>query len=382
MDTTQKKILYVITKANFGGAQRYVYELAVASKSRGYEVVVATGGNGVLTEKLATARISTHIIRGLSRDIGFLREIRAFADLYTLIRAERPDVIHLNSSKAALLGACAARLLRVPQIIFTAHGWPFLERRPCFWRMCMWLLSWITALLSHYVIVVSKHDKTCAHMIGTRRKTHVIYPAVPSIQFETRERARKILQEHGMRIPQSDALWIVSIAEYVPNKNLLTGIEAVHTAIREQNCACVYILIGTDGDDRKMLESYIQKQNLHETIQLLGYIEDARALLLAFDLFLLPSKKEGLPYALLEAGRARLPCIASNVGGIPEIITHKHSGILFPPHDTASLVHELSAVLNDPKHGASYGNMLYDHVAHTFDFETMVEKTIALYSTH
>ena len=124
------RILYLITKANWGGAQRYVYDLATAAKTQGYDVSVAYGEEGPLAPRLRASGIPAERIRGLARDIGWLREARAFFSLLRLLRRERPEVIHINSSKAGILGCLAARFTGVPRIIFTAHGWAFNEARP------------------------------------------------------------------------------------------------------------------------------------------------------------------------------------------------------------------------------------------------------------
>src|SRR3989344_3025635 len=103
------KILYIITKASRGGAQKYVYDLATAASKSGHEVVVAYGEPGELVTQLEAAGIRTLLLPTLTRDVGLEREWRAFWLLRSMLRSERPDVVHLNSSKAAGLGAFAAR---------------------------------------------------------------------------------------------------------------------------------------------------------------------------------------------------------------------------------------------------------------------------------
>ena len=118
------KILYVITKANWGGAQKYVYELATAMKERGHEVAVAYGTEGLLAERLGQAGIRTLPIGGLSRDIDAKAEVSAWRSLLSLIKEEQPDLVHVNSSKGGL-ALIAARIAGIRRIIFTAHGWAF-----------------------------------------------------------------------------------------------------------------------------------------------------------------------------------------------------------------------------------------------------------------
>src|SRR3989344_4800606 len=104
----KKKILFVITKSNWGGAQRYVYDIATNMPRDRFELVVAAGGDGVLIDKLKSAGIQTIAIRALDRDISIIKEILSFFSLLAIYRRERPSVIHANSSKAGGVAATAA----------------------------------------------------------------------------------------------------------------------------------------------------------------------------------------------------------------------------------------------------------------------------------
>lgn len=375
----KKKILYIITKSNLGGAQRYVLDLATSLPKEEFDVAVAFGGNGVLKEKLEEAGIRTHVISHFERDINLWKEIGAMRELAQIIKKERPDVVHLNSSKAGGSGAFVARLLRVPRIIFTAHGWPFFEERGVVWKTLVWLFSYLTTLLVHDVIVVSKNDLRNARMYGLTRSLTQIHTALPRIHLMQREGARTSLISHGAHSPAPDALWIGSIAEYVHNKNLLFAIQAVEAVQRKISIPLFYTLIGVDGGERPLLENYIQDHNLGDSIQLLGFIDNARAHLPAYDIFLLPSLKEGLPYVLLEAGVAGVPVIASNVGGIPEVVTYEKEGLLIDPKNHSSLEEALLKLIEHPELRQTYSNALTSKVTANFGIGKMLQKTIDLY---
>ena len=138
------KILYLITKAQYGGAQGYVYDLATHADKAGHDVLVGFGGTGLLKERLEKAKIRTHEISSLYRDISFKDDVRGFFELIRLMKNEVPDIVHLNSSKMGGLGALAARIVnarthvtnlvgvkRSPiRIIFTGHVDYGLRRQP------------------------------------------------------------------------------------------------------------------------------------------------------------------------------------------------------------------------------------------------------------
>jgi len=151
-------VLFVITKSNWGGAQRYVYDLATNLPKNTFEVAVALGGSGELTSMLGSAGVRTISIEHLERDIHFFNEFRVFRTLLALYNKEQPDVVHLNSTKIGGLGSFAGRIAKVQRIIFTVHGWAFNEERNSLFRLALWFFSWLTIIFCHKVITISYHD--------------------------------------------------------------------------------------------------------------------------------------------------------------------------------------------------------------------------------
>src|SRR5690606_1306505 len=105
-----KKILYVITKANWGGAQKYVFDLACHSQKNGFDSLVAFGQGGKLQKKLTDHNVKTIKIENLDRDISIIKDFLVFLDLLKIFTKEKPDIIHLNSSKIGGLGALAGQI--------------------------------------------------------------------------------------------------------------------------------------------------------------------------------------------------------------------------------------------------------------------------------
>ena len=372
------KILYVITKSNFGGAQKYVYELAVEMKRQGYVVAVACGGRGELVDRLKSADITTYEVKGLERDISILKEIKAIVSLTKIIYQIKPGIIHLNSAKAGLLGSIIARLLRVPKIIFTAHGWPFLEPRSRTWQNLAWLGSYFTSLLSHHIINVSQFDFQHGKMPGVQSKSSVIHTAISEFPLLSREEARNLLIGEEKTEQHRSNLWLVSVAELNHNKNHATAIDAVAEFNTTHANKIFYTIIGS-GDLQNSLKDQVNLRGLNDYVQFLDYVENANQYLLAFDIFLLPSKKEGLPYALLEAGLAGLPCIASRVGGIPEVISDGESGLLTDPNNHMTIVNALDLMINYPNQRFLYSENLRQDIQTKFNFSKMVEGTKSIY---
>ena len=123
------KVLYLITKSNWGGAQRYVFDLATSLPADSYEVCVACGGDGEMRKKLLANGVRVVTIESLERNISLKKELLAFREISKIVREEMPDILHVNSSKAGIVGTLIGRIKRVPKVIFTSHGWAFNEDR-------------------------------------------------------------------------------------------------------------------------------------------------------------------------------------------------------------------------------------------------------------
>lgn len=382
MDTERKKILFVITKSNFGGAQRYVYELATSLPKDAFDVTVAFGGDGMLKQKLETAGIKTREIKSFARDINLGKEIKSLFELSKIIQEIKPDIIHLNSSKAGGSGALIARIKGVPKIVFTAHGWPFLEDRNILWKSIVWLLSWTTSLLAHITILVSEYDRNHAHMPLVQKKFTVIHTALPRIDFLTRQTARQILFTNEIIEAHQNDVLLTTMAELTQNKNILTAIKAVYTYNRSEAPQKIFYTIMGEGELFSSLREQVRLHGMEHEVHFSGYIPEARIYLNAFDIFLLPSYKEGLPYALLEAGYAGLPSIASAVGGIPEIIENEKNGLLINPKDQKTIVNALWKYTTDTEGRLQHSALLKTKIDSSFNLITMLEKTIAVYKSH
>lgn len=381
----RKKILFVITKAAWGGAQRYVYDLALAAREAGYEVVLTVGlpgpgGAGPLTEHLASAGIRVAPLP-LRQRRNFFADLVTFGPLFSLIRfmrEERPDIVHTNSAKGGGLGCLAARIAGVSCILFTAHGWEFNAPRGPLSRAGMRFFSWLTILLSHQTICVSDAiAEDVLHWPGVRARLTVIKNGVLHTAQIPRADARAALLPGHERDQ-----WLGMVSELHPTKRIEDAIEAfalLNGGLRNPRFETILVIIG-EGGERAKLEHLIHERGLTGRVFLLGFVANAEQYLSALDLFLHTSQSEALGYAILEAGNARLPVVATRVGGIPEIIEDGVSGLLVPPHAPRAIAAALEELLANPARTEQLGEHLYARVVRDFSQEEMIKKTLALYA--
>ncbi len=378
METNKpKKVLFLITKSNWGGAQRYVYDLATALNRNEFEPVVALGGNGTLVDMLHHAGIRTITIKSLVRDVDAKQELTLVRELYSIFRTEKPDVLHLNSSKAGAMGAFVGRLARVRRIIFTAHGWAFNEDRPFWQRLIIKAIHYATVVLSHHTIAVSSGMMREMNWPGVQTKMSVINPGRSiGVMFTKAEAREKIVDFFPALLSYQNDPWLVCVAELHPIKRHQVLFEAVRS-LTATNPHLRLICIG-DGQLRTSLEAWVKDRGMAEHIFVVGSLHEAARFLKAFDLFVLASKSESYGYVLHEAGLAGLPIVATNVGGITDIVTDNKTGLLIPPDNSPALAGALSSILTDDE----LATTLKTNIAVVLKdrtIEAMATKTVTLY---
>ena len=372
------KILYLITQSSWGGAQKYVFELAQALQNEN-EIVVACGGKGELAEKLKQENIKIISLKYLKRDISFYSDIKAYFEIKKMLKSEKPDIAHLNSSKAGILGSFAARKLPI-KVIYTVHGAVFTAAFNKMYRMIFKFLEKWTAKYKDKIIIVSENDKRLwlANKLCNKEKLVTIYNGInlkEEENFLAKEKALMFLTKqfddlNGKRV-------IGSIANFYAEKNIFFLISSFKKLIQEKE-DLMLVIIG-DGRERKKIEICIQEKELQGRVLLLGFIENASQYLKAFDIFVLPSKKEGFPFVLLEAFLAKVPIIASDVGGIPEMVTDEKTGLLFEVNNEDKFIMQIKKLLADVQLKNQLVENGYVRVKERFSFNDFITKTKRVY---
>ena len=389
-DKSTKKILFIITKSVWGGAQKYVFDMATSLPKDQFEPIVAGGGKGIMAEKIISAGLPYLEIKSFQRDINFWKEIFSFFEILKILFKTKPDIVHVSSSKAggtagvAILFYTAIKKAVKPfrmtspydregekasplsdnylavkpprgglTAIFTVHGWAFLESRPRWQISLIKLASKITCLFYDKVICVSQNDynEAIKNKIAPARKLTVIHIGInpADYNFLSKKEARAQLRDSVSKLGlETESLVIGTIGEATKNKGHKYLIEA-------------------------------SKKFPDIKLNIISNIPNASKYLKNFDIFVLPSLKEGLPYAVLEAGLAGLPVIASNVGGIPEIIENGKEGLLIPPADPEELSVAIKKLIKDKTLCENLAKNLREKIQKEFSLEKMLEQTISLY---
>lgn len=383
-----KKILYLITQTKWGGAQKYVLELA-RYFGQDNEVHVAYGEiNDLDSNFLETCQklnIKTIPVPYLMRNIDLGREYLAIIEISKILRQGQYNLLHLNSSKAGLVGALAAKFynsnpinIRM-RIVYTAHGFVFNEPLSKLRKKIYKLSETISTGLENIIIAVSEADRQSAinNKITIPEKIFTVHNGLDPAEYMFCD---KETAKHKLGL-KSDKKYFGTIASFYQTKGYPYLVEAIKM-LRDQGSRLVdnhgWVFIG-DGPELEKIKTLVADNDLGKLIKFISQTKDAYQYLKAFDFFVLPSVKEGLPYTILEAGLAGVPTIASRVGGIPEILTDEQTGLLTTPANPLSLAQAMEKIANQTELARQLADNNYKNITTNFSLKQTLVKTEELY---
>ncbi|MBO9542512.1 glycosyltransferase [bacterium] len=355
------RILIITNQLEMGGAEQFVVRLANELSERRHRITVVSEG-GMLTKLLDPSVRPVMAPARAKSPWGLWALARR---LRVVIDAQEIEVIHANSPTTAI-AARLARGNRAIPIVTSAHGSWREWTKPTVARLFSAGSDRVVGVSAALTRDLVKHGLPSG-------KAETILNGIPRPAASPPARAQ-VRAELGL--PAEQAI-ILNVARLSPEKGQRYLIEAMPRLLAAQPDA--QLLLAGDGPCRAELEAQVQKLGLTRSVQFLGYRDDVSRLLLAADVFCLPSLLEGLPLSAAEAMAARLPIVATRVGGVPEIIQDGVTGYLVPPRDPAALAERLAALLADPAGRQRFGTAGQAHFAAHLTLAQMASKFEALY---
>lgn len=335
-----KKILLVITKSNWGGAQKYVYTLAVnAANDHDFQVEVLTGNRGELNERLKGAGIKERSLR-IKNSLDPFIFIGEVINVLNVLKESKPDIVHSNSNKAGVVYGLATAIYNLTHkkkihSIFTVHGHAFNEDRGRLAKFYIATAEFIVFLAVDTIVCVSqKTFRDIPFREIFKRKSKIVYNGLPALPFLDREAAREYFD-----IADDDTPQFVTIAELSDTKNHTYVLKALSAYEKPFH----YHIIG-EGREENNLRTFVHEHGLDGKVSFHGHVVDAYKYLKAFNLFILPSKTEALAYVIQESCQAGVPTIASYVGGLPELLPKDHLFRLDHPSELKNFLENWQSV--------------------------------------
>jgi glycosyltransferase involved in cell wall biosynthesis len=266
--------------------------------------------------------------------------------LRKILREGDFDILHTHMSKAALLGAIVGATDRSIKVVNTAHNLGYIALQERWKKAIFWVYDRIIATFGFdATITVSQivADTARNAYLIPKNKLHAIQNGIRTTKFEKTKQGQNLRDEF---LGESKGPLILTVARLVWFKGLDTLIDAFPMVLKKHQAAKL-IIVG-DGELRADLEAQANRLGISDCVLFTGERDDVPDLLSAADLFVLPSVSEGLPISILEAMASKLPIVATNVGGIPELVIDGETGRLVNSGDVEGLSQALLSVLNAP----------------------------------
>lgn len=358
------KILHVTTHLNIGGIANYVVSLTKALKAKGAISFVASSGGDLVgeLEKNGTCHRRLDILTKSELSLKVLKSIFA---LVRIVRQERIDVIHAHTRVSQVAAFFASRITGVPYVT-TCHGYFKVRLRKVF-------DTW-----GDKVIAIS--EAVAAHLeddLGVKsQRVAVIYSGVDADRF-SKDYSSGEIQSLKDSLGLGPGPVIGTIGRLSPVKGhafLIQSMAEIVSRLSEAQC-----LIVGDGPEYNLLKNLAGSLGIEDSVRFVSSNPDTHKFLSVMDVFVFPSVKEGLGIALLEALASGRPCVASDVGGISNIIKNGHNGILVPARDPGSIAGAAIGLINDRARARLLGQRARETVKETFTLDGMADKVLHLY---
>lgn len=361
------RIAFVITRSDtLGGAHIHVRDLATALQQAGHRVRVLVGGSGYYVEHLRELGVDVVPIYSLTRRLAPCQDLRALQEIRQRLRQYQPDLVSTHSSKAGWLGRVLARRLDLP-VLFTAHGWSFTPGVPQPARTVYALAEFVASRFATLIVTVSEYDRELAlrWRVAPPDRMTTVHNGVVDVE-------KDFLAEPGA-IPPMIAM-TARLGEQKDHATLFYALAQLPDRSYRVE------LIG-DGPRQQHLRVLAHRLGIGSRIDFLGLQSDVRSRLASAQVFTLISNWEGFPRSVIEAMRAGLPIVASDVGGISESVTRGHSGYLCARGDVDGVRDSLARLLDDPPLRQRMGQAGRERYQELFTFDRLFVDTLAVYKS-
>lgn len=318
----------------------------------------------------------------INRSIG-ISNLKSIYSLVKVIRKHKPDIVHVHTPIAAVLGRIAAKICRVPFIIYTAHGFYFHENmKPLAYKIVFSIEKLMARLCTDYILTQSSEDAQLAveHRFLPEDKIICISNGVDvnvkfnpdTVDIEKIEMLKKELNLKG------NELIVSFIGRLVEEKGILDLLKAF-SLIKDNNIKL--LVIGGYPQDERDQETYskLKEYETNPNLIFLGQRNDIRDLLYLSDIFCLPSYREGMPRSIIEAMAMRNAIIATDIRGSREEVVDGETGYLVPIKSPSAIKDKIIDLMNDRDRLEAFKNASRDRSERLYNEDTVVQKQVALF---
>jgi glycosyltransferase involved in cell wall biosynthesis len=382
-------VVRVITRLNIGGPSIQATRLTTALEPHGFTTRLLHGrlgdGEGDMSYLIAPGADAV-FIPALRRPLSPFHDYRAFVRLYGEISRARPAIVHTHMAKAGLLGRLAAALYNLTRgsaprarVVHTYHGHVLEGYFSAFMTKVFITLERRLAGASDAIVAISpaiRDELLDGHHIGVAAQYRVVplgFDLAPlaAIDAPAREAARRELN-----LP-AGAPVVATVGRLTAIKQHRLFLDVIQRVVAANPDAIA--LIAGDGELRSDLEAYAELLGIARHVRFLGWRRDLAAIYGATDVFLLTSRNEGTPVALIEAMASGVPGVSTDVGGVKDVIDSPEAGLLAPFDDANALAAHVNALIADPARRSAMGARARAGVITRYSIDRLVADVAALY---
>lgn len=382
-DRPRYRVVRIIARLNVGGPALNVLHLG-AGLRKAYPTLLVTGSvdEGEVEVDLRPYGVDVHRIPQLGRRILPWDDLFALWKVYRLLRSVRPEIVHTHTAKAGALGRVAAWLARVPVRLHTFHGHTFHGYfGPLATRLFLAIERGLARLTTRIVVLSESQARDIVHSYRVCDRAHVeiIRLGLDLERFRphrTNGARESFRDELGLR----DGVPVVTtVGRLVPIKNHDLFIDVAASLVR-RGVEAMFVIVG-GGPEEPRLRARVAELGLSRHVRLLGWRTDLERIYAGSDVVVLSSRNEGTPVALIEALAAGRAVVATDVGGVRDVLAGGDLGKIVPPDQPEALARAVPWLLADPAARAEYGRRGERSVTRTYTVERLCQDMVGLYDS-
>lgn len=357
------RIMHFAGGGDIGGAKTHIISLG-CELAKGNDFHIISFRPGEFAEEAEKAGLDVIVADKPWNIPACLRLALQAVDKY------KPDVIHCHGAKANLMGVLVKRRRRIP-LITTVHSFPRQDymgmplKQLVFGNINLWALRHV----DYYMAVAGRMNN---YLIEKGVDPQHIFTLYNGLDFSAAQETPPP-KEHRDKVVLGIAARLTAI------KNIPTLLEALARARKTD--PRLRLRIAGVGEEEQALREQVHKLGLDDVVEFAGWVTDMPGFFAGIDINVLPSFSEGFPYSLLEGAFDRCPVIASAVGGVPEIIDHYETGLLFEPHDVETLTSHILLLAGNEQLRRELGERLWQRARSEFSLERMRETQEQVYAS-
>lgn len=339
-----KKIVFV-AQSN-GGVAEYLYMFLKNWKDNlEYEKYLVVSNQYKEQEERFKKYVKNIYYVDMTRNMSFSKDLRSIKDLKKVIKEIKPDIVYLHSSKAGGIGRLALWFNKKIKVIYNAHGWYFNAQISEKKKKIYILMEKILAKHTDMIVNISKdeYESAVKNKIAPKEKMCIIENGIDFSKFKDSDKYREITREKYNI--NKDEVVIGVVGRLTEQKDPMTSVKAFKL-INENYSNTKLMFVGSGELERDVIH-YAKENGIYDKVIITGWVNDVEKYIPAFDIAILPSKWEGFGLVLVEYMACNKPIVASNVGGIKDIINDNENGLLIEKNNYNELFEKISMLLEN-----------------------------------